>query len=90
MADAFYWGSFVDPAVKGQYPALYLELLEQNGCLFDWTQEDERLLKANTVDVLGVNYYQPMRVKQKEEGADRSGPFHPNWYLTATICRASA
>lgn len=83
VADAFYWGSFVDPAVKGQYPALYLELLEQNGCLFDWTQEDERLLKANTVDVLGVNYYQPMRVKAKESPVDPAAPFHPSLYFDA-------
>lgn len=40
---------------------------------------DKELIAANTVDLLGVNYYQPRRVKAKEtpigEGAVMPGTF---------------
>lgn len=80
IADAFSWGCFVDPAVKGHYPTKYLEILQKEGLLFDFTEEDKRLIAENTVDVLGINYYQPMRVSAKESVWDDNQPFHPSKY----------
>lgn len=81
VAKAFYWGHFLDPAVKGHYPQLYLDVLEKEGLMFDLAEEDKALLRENTVDILGVNYYQPMRVKAKETPWDEGQPFHPGKYF---------
>ena len=81
MARAFFWGNFLDPAVKGEYPTVYLDVLEKEGILFDLTEEDKALIRENTVDILGVNYYQPMRVMAKESAWDESQPFHPSKYF---------
>ncbi len=80
IADAFFWRPFTDTAVLGKYPQLYLDILEKEGMMFDFTEEDKKLIAENTVDVLGMNYYQPMRVKVKEEAWDDSQPFHPSKY----------
>lgn len=81
IARAFYWGNFLDPAVKGCYPQTYLDILEKEGLMFDFTEEDKQLMRENTVDILGVNYYQPMRVMAKESAWDDSQPFHPGKYF---------
>ena len=77
VADAFFWRPFMDTAVLGKYPDLFLEILEKEGMMFDLTEEDKKIIAENKVDVLGFNYYQPMRVKAKEEPWDDAQPFHP-------------
>ena len=61
-----------------RYPENFLRILTDEGLLFDYRDEDARLIAENTVDVLGMNYYQPMRVKAKETPWDESRPFHPS------------
>lgn len=80
IADCCFWRPFTDTAVLGRYPQRFLDILKKEGVMFDLTPEDERLIAENTVDVLGMNYYQPMRVKAKEEPWDDSQPFHPSKY----------
>ncbi len=78
IADDFFWRPFTDTAVLGRYPENFLRILTDEGLLFDYRDEDARLIAENTVDVLGMNYYQPMRVKAKETPWDESRPFHPS------------
>lgn len=80
VADAFFWRPFMDTAILGRYPRLYLDILQKEGLMFDLTEEDERVIAENTIDILGMNYYQPMRVKAKESAWDESRPFHPSKY----------
>ncbi|MGN1249485.1 MAG: glycoside hydrolase family 1 protein [Candidatus Spyradocola sp.] len=80
IADAFFWRPFTDTAILGHYPQLYLDILKKEGLMFDLTEEDERIIAENTIDILGMNYYQPMRVKAKESAWDDSKPFHPSKY----------
>ena len=80
IADAFFWRPFTDTAILGRYPQLYLDILKKEGLMFDLTAEDERIIAENTIDILGMNYYQPMRVKAKESVWDDSKPFHPSKY----------
>ena len=77
IADDFFWRPFTDTAVLGRYPENFLRILSDEGLLFDLTPEDTRLIRENTVDVLGMNYYQPMRVKARATPWDDSRPFHP-------------
>ena len=50
---------FLDPSVLGTYPQELVEILHEHGLLPDTTEGELELIRDNTVDFLGVNYYQP-------------------------------
>ncbi|GAA5416016.1 6-phospho-beta-glucosidase GmuD [Paraliobacillus ryukyuensis] len=81
ICDLFFNRSFLDPAVKGEYPEDLIELLKEHGHLPTTQEGDRQLLKDNTVDLLGVNYYQPRRVKAKEQLPNPYSPFMPDWFF---------
>lgn len=81
ICDLFFNRSFLDPAVKGEYPDDLIKLLEEHGHLPVTEPGDRHLLKANTVDILGVNYYQPRRVKAKSVLPNPYSPFMPDWFF---------
>lgn len=70
IVDAFYNRSFLDPAVNGVFPEDLIEILTENDVLWDFTEEELKIIKENTVDFLGVNYYHPKRVKVREQKLD--------------------
>lgn len=55
---------FLDAAVKGEFPAELVEVLERDGVLWDATEEELATVRANTIDELGVNFYHPIRVQR--------------------------
>lgn len=67
IANAFFNEMFLDPATKGEFPKNLVEVLEKDGVIWNSTEEELEIIKNNTVDFLGVNYYQPRRVKAREE-----------------------
>ena len=71
IADAFFNRSFLDPAIKGEYPADLIALIKELNMVPEHTNEDLKTIKENTIDLLGVNYYQPRRVQAKEKPADK-------------------
>lgn len=81
IADLFFNRSFLDPAVLGEYPKELIEILKEHGILPVVQKGDKELLKENRVDILGVNYYQPRRVKAKETLPNPNSPFMPEWYF---------
>ncbi len=81
ICDLFFNRSFLDPTVKGEFPKDLVTLLEEYGQLPETRQGDAELLKNNTVDLLGVNYYQPRRVKAKEHLPNPYSPFMPEWFF---------
>lgn len=81
IADLFFNRSFLDPAVMGKYPQELVDLLKEYGQLPAVKKDDRDLLKRNTVELLGVNYYQPRRVKAKEHLPNPYGPFMPDWFF---------
>ncbi|MGL5615111.1 MAG: glycoside hydrolase family 1 protein [Sarcina sp.] len=66
VADLFFNRLFLDPAVKGEFPEELINILKNDEVLWESTEEELQLIKRATVDFLGVNYYQPRRVKAKE------------------------
>ncbi|WP_434655458.1 glycoside hydrolase family 1 protein [Thermoanaerobacterium thermosaccharolyticum] len=81
IADLLFNRSFLDPCVKGEYPEKLVELLKSYNHLPVYTEDDLELIKNNTVDYLGVNYYQPRRVKAKENMPNPYGVFTPDWFF---------
>ncbi|WP_044893474.1 glycoside hydrolase family 1 protein [Bacillus alveayuensis] len=81
IADLFFNRSFLDPSVKGEFPKELVELLKVEGYLPTYEQEDLQTIQSNTVDILGINYYQPRRVKAKENIPNPDAPFLPERYF---------
>lgn len=63
LADLFNTSSFLDPAVHGTIPEKLIEVLKENGLTPVIEDQDKALIRANTVDFIGLNYYQPRRVQ---------------------------
>ena len=81
VADTIFNYSFLDPAVKGEFPGLLVELLKEDNILWENTSEELEIIKNNTIDFLGVNYYQPRRVKSKESEVDNTKGWMPEKYF---------
>ena len=80
-ADAFFNRSFLDPAVLGVFPEELVEVVRDLDIMPEYTDEGLQLIFENNVDILGVNYYQPRRVKAKETPIDHShGPMPFDYY----------
>ncbi len=87
IADAFFNRSFLDPAIKGEFPMDLVEILKNDNVLWDSNEEELKIIKENTIDFLGVNYYFPRRIKSKEnveissEYVDKSYEWMPDTYF---------
>ena len=81
ISDAFFNNSFLDPAVYGEFPKLLTDTLKKDNVLWESTEEELKIIKENTVDFLGVNYYQPKRVKARETEFDMSNGWLPDKYF---------
>ncbi|MDZ5501825.1 glycoside hydrolase family 1 protein [Enterococcus cecorum] len=76
LADAFFNRSFLEPSIKGEYPQDLIEVVKQLDLLPERKAEDAAIFKENTIDFLGINYYQPRRIKAKED-LSKVDPNHP-------------
>lgn len=65
IADLLFNRSFLDPSIKGEYPEELITLLKAEGICPEADEKDLALIRANTVDFLGVNYYHPRRVTRR-------------------------
>ncbi|MNF42048.1 6-phospho-beta-glucosidase GmuD [compost metagenome] len=81
IADLMFNRSFLDPAVKGEYPAELVELLREYDQLPACEPGDAALLAAGKIDLLGVNYYQPRRIKARSHAVNPASPFMPEWFF---------
>lgn len=81
IAELFQNNSFLDPAVKGTYDQELVEMLKEHGLLPSAAPEDLAIIRDNTVDYLGVNYYHPVRVCAKACLPNPEAPFTPEFYF---------
>lgn len=77
ISDLFFNRSFLDPVTKGHYPKELIEILKEHDVIPAIQKGDLEVIHANSIDLLGVNYYQPRRVKAKEEKVMPGKPFMP-------------
>ena len=80
IADLFQAQSFLDPSVLGTYPQELVEILHEHGLLPDAAEEELELIRDNTVDFLGVNYYQPLRVMVPRFAKHPESPLLPEHF----------
>ncbi len=81
IADAFFNRSFLDSSVKGEFPSELVEILTDIDYLPVIEEGDLDIIKNNTVDILGVNYYQPRRIKAKESEKVEGNGVMPDDYF---------
>ena len=77
LADVLFNRSFLDPSVLGTFPDELVDLLETQKALPHVEEGDLQTIATYTVDILGINYYQPRRVKVKEHLPNPAAPFMP-------------
>lgn len=86
IADLFYTRSFLDPMVKGNFPNKLVDLLAQYQQLpEDYNDSDLVCIQNNTAQILGLNYYEPRRVKARLTAINEEGPFLPDWFFEPYI-----
>lgn len=82
IADGFFNRSFLDPAVKGEYPSDLIEIIKELKILPKYEKEDIEIIKNNTINFLGINYYQPRRIQAKinKNDIDENNPMPENYF----------
>lgn len=80
IAELFQARCFLDPSVKGYYPEELVALIQQHDVMPEYTQDELAIIRDNTVDFLGVNYYQPLRVAAPKYLPNLASPFFPDIY----------
>lgn len=80
IADLFCNKSFLDPAVKGEFTPDLIKIIEKHNLMPVFTEEDLEAIRENTINFLGVNYYQPRRVCAKANIPNPKAPFVPEYY----------
>lgn len=81
IAELFQGKSFLDPAVKGIYDKELIDIIQKHNLTPKYYDEDLNIIKENTVDFLGVNYYQPLRVCARDSMPNPNSPFLPTYYF---------
>lgn len=82
-ADLFFNRSFLDPVLLGEYPADLVALMDKHGQLPACQPGDAALIADGKIDLLGINYYQPRRVKCRDSAVNPDAPFMPEWFFDA-------
>ncbi|MGT2832746.1 glycoside hydrolase family 1 protein [Streptococcus halotolerans] len=81
IAELFQTKSFLDPSVLGTYPDDLVEIIRKHDLMPEVTSEELDIIRQHTVDFLGVNYYQPMRVKAPESHSGLDQAFSLDLYF---------
>ncbi len=74
---------YLDPYLKGSVSKEFMDVLKENDCLFTYEKEDLKLIHDYRIDILGLDYYFPIRVQARE--TDYEGVFHPTKYYEPYI-----
>ncbi len=83
IAELFQWKSYLDTIVKGEFPKELIDILKDKQL---WPEEidlvnDSEIFKKNKIDLLGINYYSPLRVKSLDYIPDWNGDVAPNTHF---------
>ena len=71
---------FLKTAIYGEFPEKLVELLTEDKVIWESTDEELNILKNNTIDVLGVNFYHPSRVKAPDISPNSTADWTPDRY----------
>ena len=81
ICDLIFNRSFLNPSVKGEYPQELIALLKEHDQCPVAEEGDMEIIAQGKVDVLGINYYMPRRVKARATAVNPESPFMPEWFF---------
>ncbi|MGX7417922.1 glycoside hydrolase family 1 protein [Carnobacterium gallinarum] len=81
MADLFYTRSINEPILLGHYPAELKPILTAYHQMPAILENDLDLIASTEIDLLGINYYKPRRVKALDYEPNKAGIFSPEWFF---------
>lgn len=85
MADLFYTRSINEPILLGRYPEALVAILREHDQLPEYLAEDCTLIANTRIDLLGINYYRPRRVKARETPLAEPHGFVPERFFEEYI-----
>ncbi len=85
MADLFYTRSINEPVLLGRYPDELIAILKEHDQLPDSLPGDRELIDRTRIDLLGINYYRPRRVKARETPLEETHGFVPERFFEEYI-----
>lgn len=85
MADLFYTRSINEPVLLGRYPEELVAILREHDQLPEYFAEDCALIANTRIDLLGINYYRPRRVKARETPLAETHGFVPERFFEEYI-----
>lgn len=85
MADLFYTRSINEPILLGRYPDELIALLKEHDQLPVIQPGDCELIANTRIDLLGINYYRPRRVKARETLLEEPHGFVPERFFEEYI-----
>lgn len=85
MADLFYTRSINEPILLGRYPDELIALLKEHDQLPAIQPGDCELIANTRIDLLGINYYRPRRVKARETLLEEPHGFVPERFFEEYI-----
>lgn len=80
LVDLLFNRSFLDPAVKGTYPQELIDFIQAKHLMPTYEAADLTCIAENTIDILGVNYYQPRRIQKRETPVDPNEAIMPEHF----------
>lgn len=80
ICDLLYNRSFLDPVLKGEYPKELCKFVNKYGLTPKIEKDDLKIIKDNKIEILGVNYYYPRRIKAKETVPNMLAPLRPTFF----------
>lgn len=85
MADLFYTRSINEPILLGRYPDELISILKEHGQLPEIIPGDCELIANTHIDLLGINYYRPRRVKARDSILEEPHGFVPERFFEEYI-----
>lgn len=82
-ADLFHVRLYLDPYLKGEFPAELIHQLELHDCMFTYQAADLKHIRDYRIDMLGIDYYFPIRVQARTQ--PYTGAFHPRKFYEPWI-----
>lgn len=81
IADVIFNKSYMQPAVYGTFPDELITILKDCELLPETTEAELKIIKDNTVDFVGLNYYVPRRVCAPKKLPNPNAPWHYSNYF---------
>ncbi len=78
-ASIFQYKALLDSMILGEYPKKIIEFAKDKNIMWDIQDDDWAIMSGDKMDILGINYYQPIRVKALSKKPNPN--FVPNEYF---------